>query len=144
MSRPNSASTPFRHSLANYLSTLISGGRPTSFGAAYGVALSTATTSREAYPRGIASDATITASAGAEYSLDGGLWTSDAGTWGTTKQIRARITSSADYETTVTASITIGGVAYAFPVTTMAEPMATAFAHYSDEENYTNVENYTD
>lgn len=124
--------------------TVPSIGRPTSFGAAYGVALSTATISRKAYLRGISSGAAITASAGAEYSLDGGAFTSGAGTWGTTKQIRARITSSAEYETTVTATITIGGVAYAFPVTTMAEPMAAAFAHYSDEENYTNVENYTD
>lgn len=115
-----------------------------SFGSAYSVEPSTTTTSRKAYPRGIASDAAITASVGTEYSLDGGAWTSDAGVWGTTKQIRARITSSADYETTVTATITIGGVAYDFPVTTMAEPMAAAFAHYSDEENYTNVENYTD
>lgn len=101
-----------------HISTIFA--KPTSFGAASGVALSTATTSRKAYPRGIASDATITASAGAEYSLDGGAFTSGAGTWGTTKQIRARITSSADYETTVTATITIGGVAYAFPVTTVA------------------------
>lgn len=93
---------------------------PNTFGAAYGVALSTSTTSRKAYPRGIDAGAAITASAGAEYSLDGGAWTSDAGVWGTTKQIRARITSSADYETTVTATITIGGVAYAFPVTTVA------------------------
>jgi len=86
----------------------------------------------------------VAASAGASYSLDGGAFTSDAGVWGTARQIRARITSSASYETTVTATITIGGVGYEFPVTTMADPMAAAFAHYTDQENYTETENYVD
>lgn len=58
-----------------------------------------------------------------EYSLDGGAWTSADGVWGTSKYIRVRGTSSADYETALSANIAIGAYNYLFYVTTRAQIM---------------------
>ena len=121
MSRPNSASTPFRHRRANYLSTLISGGRPTSFGAAYGVEPSTVITSRKAYFTA-ATGTAYTVPADTEITFDDSTWLSVNGTTPAgAKWWRCRFESSAEYETAVTKTPTLGGENYPFVVTTMAE-----------------------
>lgn len=66
-------------------------------------------------------DSTITVSAGTEYSLDGGAWTSNPGVWGTSRFIQIRGTSTYIYEATETFIVTIGKKAFNFLVTTRAE-----------------------
>jgi len=78
-----------------------------------------------------------------EYQINGGLWTSAPGTVVPGDLIRARLTSSALYETLSALEITIDGVADTFSVTTVVESI-DLFAHYTGEENYTDTNHYTD
>lgn len=89
-----------------------------------GAALSTAYTSPSMSLSDIDAEAAITVEAGLTYSLDGGVFTGDAGTRGTAKKIRFRLTSSASYETLVTLDATIGMETYTMSVTTVAEEVA--------------------
>lgn len=57
---------------------------------------------------------------GAEYQIDGGSWTSSAGTVTSGQTVRIRHTSSASYSTAVNATLTIGGVSDTFTTTTAA------------------------
>jgi|GEM_PF-2492747 len=57
---------------------------------------------------------------GGEYSLDGGAYTSSAATISNGQTVSVRQTSSADFSTTTTATLTIGGVNGVFSVTTLA------------------------
>lgn len=62
---------------------------------------------------------TVKASAGAEYSLDGGEWTSIDGVWGTSKYIQIRGYSSLFDSDLATHTLTIaGGLVLTFPLTT--------------------------
>lgn len=67
-----------------------------------------------------AADAVITVSAGAEYRLNGGAWTSAPGVWGTSSYIEVRGESSASSETTVDHTTTIGGIGHVFTLVTLA------------------------
>jgi hypothetical protein len=96
--------------------------RRQTFTAAYNAAQSTLTASGKAYPRSIPTDATITVSAGGEYSLDGGAWTSTAGVWGTSRYIQIRGLSHADYGSAKIYTVTIGALDLDFTIWTMDEP----------------------
>jgi uncharacterized repeat protein (TIGR01451 family) len=65
---------------------------------------------------------TISVSSGAEYSINGGPFTSHPGVVSPGAQITVRITSSPSYSTQVSAVLTIGGVNALFTVTTRAQP----------------------
>jgi len=132
-----------------------------SFGSKTGVERSTVITSRKCYVRlpglimlddlvmldnlimhdSLTSTTTITIETGEglltdiEYSLDGGAWTSDAGVWGTSKYIQVRGTSSADYETALSANLNIGGYNYLFYVTTRAQ-LPSDFEYIVDGPDY--------
>jgi len=58
---------------------------------------------------------------GGEYAVNGGAWTSAAGTVTNGARVRVRVNASAQYETTVSATLTIGGVSDTFSVTTREE-----------------------
>lgn len=55
-----------------------------------------------------------------EYAIDGGAFTSSAGTVAPGQTVRAKLTSSSSNETKVTCSITAGGTVGTFSVTTLA------------------------
>jgi hypothetical protein len=55
---------------------------------------------------------------GGEYSIDGGAFTSAAGTVANNQTIRVRATSSSEFAATVTVVLTVGGVSASFTVTT--------------------------
>jgi Outer membrane protein beta-barrel domain len=65
----------------------------------------------------------ISISSGSEYSIDGGPFTSVAGTVQPGDQVRVDATASSTYNTTATAVLTIGGTPSNFTVTTGAEPV---------------------
>jgi hypothetical protein len=53
-----------------------------------------------------------------QYSIEGGPFTSAAGTIGNNQSVRVRVTSSAQFETAVNAVLTVGGVSATFTATT--------------------------
>lgn len=59
---------------------------------------------------------------GGEYSIDGGAYTSIAGTVQLNQTVKVRITSSGLYNTAVNTTLTIGGVVDVFSATTLADP----------------------
>ena len=65
---------------------------------------------------------TISVSGGAQYSVNGGAYTSTPGVVPPGAQITVRVSASPSYGTTVTAVVTIGGVAASFTVTTQPQP----------------------
>ena len=67
--------------------------------------------------------APISVSSGAEYSIDGGPFTSAPGTVQPGDQVTVEITAPSTYSTTATAVLTIGGSTSSFAVTTGAEPV---------------------
>lgn len=92
-----------------------------------GVALSTVTTSSEITIVGIDAGQTpaITVSGtGCTYNIDGGAYTSAAGTAGLDNVITARVTSSGSYATTRNCVVAIDGVSDTFSVTTLAASAA--------------------
>ena len=89
------------------------------FTAQTGVALSSVATSNTITVAGINSAANISI-AGGSYSINGGAYTSAAGTVNNGNTVTLRQTSSASFSATTTATLTIGGVSGAFAVTTLA------------------------
>jgi hypothetical protein len=65
---------------------------------------------------------TISVSSGAEYSINGGAFTSSPGIVSPGAQVTVRITASASYTGEVSATLTIGGRTATFTVTTKAQP----------------------
>ena len=65
---------------------------------------------------------TISVSNGAEYSINGGPYTSTPGVVSPGARVTLQVTSSASYETSVSVVLTIGGVNATFTVTTGAQP----------------------
>jgi uncharacterized repeat protein (TIGR01451 family) len=65
---------------------------------------------------------TISVSKGAEYSVNGGPYTSTPGVVAPGAHVTVRVVSSALYSTTSTAVVTIGGVSSKFVVTTKPQP----------------------
>lgn len=94
-----------------------------SFTDATGAALSTVYTSAAIMVTGIDAASAITVTGGT-YSINGGAFTSDAGTVNNNDTVRARGTSSGSYSTAVNVAVTIGGVSDTFTITTQAEPAA--------------------
>jgi hypothetical protein len=140
--------------------------KPRTFGAKGGVERSTLTTSRKCYPAFHGTEMLLTLEmtltrellvnlnplstilvvggegtmADVEYSLDGGAWTSADGVWGTSRYIQVRGTSSASYETTLSADIHIGGYDYLFYVTTRAQVLGEG-ALNPDDSSMLNPDN---
>jgi hypothetical protein len=100
---------------------------PDSFGftPATGQLRSTSVASNVVTPQGFDAPTTISIVFG-EYRINGGSWTSSAGTFNPGDTVQVRRTSAATYSTTVVLVLTIGGVAGGFGVTTMADPDAVA------------------
>ena len=63
---------------------------------------------------------------GGEYSIDGGAFTANPGTIANGQGVVVRLTSSANYETRLIATLTVGGVSASFDVTTMAQTINAA------------------
>lgn len=116
----------------------VNSGRPSTFGSRTNSPTSTVIMSRiiETQATGVIA---ITDGTG-EYQQNGGAWVSTAGTVVPGDLIRARVTSSASYETAVTLEITIDGVADTFSVTTLAEVTSI----WDDNSMYTDEASYTD
>ncbi|MCK9272601.1 Ig-like domain-containing protein [Candidatus Gracilibacteria bacterium] len=102
------------------------------------VALGTVITSAPITVAGINSPSPITvAGATGEYSINGGAWTSAAGTVTNGQTVRVRNTSSNLNSTAVNTTLTIGGVSDIFTITTLAAgPDTTPDAFtFSDQTN---------
>lgn len=95
---------------------------PFSFVALNNVNLSSIEVSNAITVTGASVPTTISVSAGAEYSINGGPYTSLPGIVSPGAQVTVRVTSASTYSTAVSAVLTIGGVSATFMVTTRAEP----------------------
>jgi len=109
-----------------------------SFTAQNDVPLNTAITSNAMTVSGINAPAAISISGG-QYAINGGAFTSAAGTVNNGNTVVVRVQSSTSHSTPTTATLTIGGVSAAFTVTTVAfiadtTPDAFSFAAQSDVE----------
>jgi hypothetical protein len=91
-----------------------------SFASQTGVAPSTLIESAAVTITGINAPAPISVSAGGAYSVNGGAYTTVAGTILNGQTVRVRLTSSATLGATVSGSLTVGGVSGSFSVTTEA------------------------
>jgi hypothetical protein len=65
---------------------------------------------------------------GGEYSINGGAFTSAAGTISPTQTIAVKVISSNANSTAVAATLTVGGVSATYSVTTLADAIPNAFA----------------
>lgn len=97
---------------------------PFSFTPQTGVALSTVITSNTISPTGNTLPVAISISAGGQYSINGGSFTSTAGTFNPGDSVTVRQTSSASLNTTTSVTLTIGSQTGVFSVKTIA-PDAT-------------------
>lgn len=91
-----------------------------SFTAQTGVALSTVISSNTVTINGIDTPPSAISITNGEYSINGGAWTSAAGTIGNGDTVQVRHTSSASNSTQTTSTLTIGGVSGLFRSTTEA------------------------
>jgi len=99
-----------------------------SFGTRSSVDIETVTTSRKCYFT-VATGTAYTIPADTEITFDGTTWLSSNGnTPADAEWWRCRFESSADYETAITKTPTLGGVNYPFTVTTMADPIQAILA----------------
>jgi hypothetical protein len=98
-----------------------------SFAATTNAALSSAITSAPITLSGydVAVPVSIT---GGEYSINGGAFTSAAGTISPTQTIAVKVISSNANSTAVAATLTVGGVSATYSVTTLADAIPNAFA----------------
>jgi hypothetical protein len=88
------------------------------------VALSSVTTSAPITVNGINAAASISVFNG-EYSINGGAYTSTAGTVDNAASITVRHTSAVNYSTNIDTTLTIGGVSDTFTSTTLPAPVVT-------------------
>jgi hypothetical protein len=88
------------------------------FAAQSGTALSTVVASNEITVAGINASAAVTITGG-EYSIDGGAFTSAAGTVANGQKIKVRVTASSQFSTAASAVLTVGGVSATFSATTL-------------------------
>ncbi len=97
---------------------------PTSFSftSLNNVALSSVQVSNAITVGGTNVSSTISVSSGAQYSINGGPYTSTPGVVAPGAHITVRVTSSTGYSTPVTVVLTIGGVTSSFVVTTLPAP----------------------
>lgn len=111
---------------------------PFSFTAQTGAALSSVATSNSFTVSGINSASAISI-AGGTYSIDGGTYVSTAGTVTNGQTVTVQLTASGSYNTTSTATLTIGGVNSAFNVTTLAAPGAATSYTASSATDSSNI-----
>jgi hypothetical protein len=107
---------------------------PFAFGAETDVALSSERTSAEVQISGINTAAPIGVTGGS-YSINGGAFTSAAGTITNGQFVRVRHTAASAFSTVTTTQLTIGGTSGTFASTTLARdvtPDAFAFAAQAD------------
>lgn len=98
---------------------------PVSFSPVTGVAPESAVSSNLVIVTGINAPTAIVISGG-EYSINGGTWTSAAGTVSLGNRVRVRLIAPAGYSATGTATLTIGGVSASFNVSTRGYAKVTA------------------
>ena len=91
-----------------------------SFTSQNGAILNAVVTSNTLTPLGYNTVAPVSISAGASYSINGGPFVSATGTISPGQSIAVKVTASGLPNTTVTGTLTIGGVAGSFVVTTLA------------------------
>jgi len=84
-------------------------------------ALNSVQTSNAITISGINSISAISISAGGSYSINGGAYTSAAGTVVNGNTITVRLTSSSSFSTLISTTLTIGGVQSTYNVTTLAQ-----------------------
>jgi len=65
-----------------------------------------------------------------EYSINGGTFTSETGTVNNGASVKARVTSSSDYDTSVSTTLNIGGVSDSFDVSTLSEIASELVAYF--------------
>ena len=95
-----------------------------------GTALAGAATSDEVVITGISGNAAISITGG-EYSINGGAFTSAAGTVSNGQRLQVRVNGAGQFSTPVSAVLTVGGVSATFTATTLAAdttPDAFAFS----------------
>jgi len=68
---------------------------------------------------------------GGEYQIDGGAWTSSAGTMNNSSSVKVRVTTSSAYSTASSATLTIGTLGATFSATTTTAPVATSTPTYT-------------
>jgi hypothetical protein len=109
---------------------------PFNFISQTGLSLSTTIVSNPITVTGINSPAAISISVG-DYQINGGSWSSSAGTVNNGDTVMVRLTSSGSYSALTTATLTIGGVSGAFNVTTAAsgDPNASGLVSWWKAEN---------
>jgi hypothetical protein len=101
-----------------------------SFASQSSVAPATVFTSNDIVIAGLNTNAAVTITGG-EYSIDGGAFSANAGSVVNDQHIRVRLTSSAQFATTATATLTVGTVSVSFAATTWPAditPEAFSFA----------------
>ncbi|HEY2685359.1 MAG TPA: hypothetical protein VGI93_17720 [Steroidobacteraceae bacterium] len=86
-------------------------------------ATSTTQTSNAITVTGITSPAAISVTGGAQYSINGGPFTSAPGTVQAGDRVTVRVTAPSSYSTTLTSTVTIDGVTSRFSVTTGQQPL---------------------
>ncbi len=102
-----------------------------------GAQLSTLTASAGVTVAGISAAAAISISgADAQYSINGGAYTSTAGTVVNGDVVTVRLTSAAQYVTQINAVLTIGGVSDTFSVTTRSPSTAKQYVRTFRETAY--------
>ncbi len=94
-----------------------------SFTAVTGAATSSTHISNPITVTGITSPAAISITSGAQYSINGGAFTSAAGTIQPGNQVRVQVTAQSTYNTTATAVLTVDGVNITYSVTTAPQPL---------------------
>jgi hypothetical protein len=88
-----------------------------------GASLSSTQISNQITVTSVTAPASISVSSGAEYSINGGPFTSAAGTVQPGDQVAVEVTAPSTYNTTTTGVLTIGSTPANFAVTTGAEPV---------------------
>ena len=94
-----------------------------SFTAVTSVTNSSVETSNPITVTGITSPAVISVTSGAEYSINGGAFTSAPGTVQPGDQISIQVTAPSTYNTTATAVLTVNGISATYSVTTGGQPL---------------------
>ena len=109
------------------------------------VALSTLTTANTLTISGINDGAAVTVSGDGnpQISINGGAWAS-SGTLTNNQTLAVRLTSSASYGATSTATVAVGGVTDTWTVTTLGDSTPDAFTFTDQTGAYRNVLRYSD
>jgi len=102
---------------------------------ATGAAISTQVASNQVTLAGLSGPSAISI-VGGQYSINGGAYSSAAGTVNNGDRITVRVTASGLYSTTTTATLTIAGVNYLFSVTTVSRPQTIKVSGVLLKENF--------